>query len=135
MSFGLKNVGATFQRAMSFYFHNLIHIVEAYLDDLTSQSHKRATHPAHLRLIFEQCCYYQIHLNPNKCSFCMTSGHLLGFIASTTGIMVNPLKVEAIVKFPPPCTVPQLQILQGKTNFLCILSQTMPISPKGSCVY
>jgi hypothetical protein len=34
MPFGLKNDGATFQRAMSFAFHDLKHIVEAYLDDL-----------------------------------------------------------------------------------------------------
>jgi hypothetical protein len=34
MPFGLKNVGATFQWAMSFDFHDLKHIVEAYLDDL-----------------------------------------------------------------------------------------------------
>jgi hypothetical protein len=48
----------------------------------------------------------------------MTSGHILGFIFSTTGIMVDPLKVEVIVQLPPPCTVPQLQSLQGKANFL-----------------
>jgi hypothetical protein len=40
MPFGLKNVGATFQRAMSFAFHDLKHIVEAYLDDLASCSRK-----------------------------------------------------------------------------------------------
>jgi hypothetical protein len=45
MSFGLKNVGATFQRAMYFSFHDLKHIVEAYLDDLASCSHKRHDHP------------------------------------------------------------------------------------------
>jgi hypothetical protein len=48
MPFGLKNVGATFQRAMSFSFHDLKHIVEAYLDDLASRSRKRADHPTHL---------------------------------------------------------------------------------------
>jgi hypothetical protein len=36
MPFGLKNAGATFQWAMSFSFHDLKHIVEAYLDDLAS---------------------------------------------------------------------------------------------------
>jgi hypothetical protein len=36
MPFGLKNAGATFQRTMSFSFHDLKHIVEAYLDDLAS---------------------------------------------------------------------------------------------------
>jgi hypothetical protein len=40
MPFGLKNVGATFQWAMSFAFHDLKHIVEAYLDDLASRSCK-----------------------------------------------------------------------------------------------
>jgi hypothetical protein len=36
MPFGLKNDGETFQWAMSFSFHDLKHIVEAYLDDLES---------------------------------------------------------------------------------------------------
>jgi hypothetical protein len=48
----------------------------------------------------------------------VTAGHLLGFIVLTTGIMVDPLKVEWIVQLHPPCTVPQLQSLQGKVNFL-----------------
>jgi hypothetical protein len=116
--FGLKNAGATFQRAMSFAFHDLKHIVEAYLDDLASRSRKRTDHPTHLRVIFKHCRYFRIRLNPNKCSFCITSGRLLGFIVSTTWIMVDPLKVEAIIQLPPPRTILQLQSLQGKVNFL-----------------
>lgn len=48
----------------------------------------------------------------------MTSSRLLGFIVLKIGIMVDPLKVEAIVQLPPPCTIPKLQSLQGKANFL-----------------
>ena len=44
MPFGLKNVGAMFQRAMYFSFHDLKHIVEDYLDDLASGSRRRADH-------------------------------------------------------------------------------------------
>ena len=40
MPFGLKNVGATFQRAMTYYFHDLVHILLIYLDDLTARSRK-----------------------------------------------------------------------------------------------
>jgi hypothetical protein len=58
MPFGLKNAGATFQQDMSFDFHDLRHIVEAYLNDLASLSHKRVDHPAHLQLIFQRCRYY-----------------------------------------------------------------------------
>jgi hypothetical protein len=36
MPFGLKNARATFQWATSFSFHDLKHIVKAYLDDLAS---------------------------------------------------------------------------------------------------
>eukprot|EP00253_Pinus_taeda_P029144 PITA_29144 len=55
MPFGLKNVGATFQRAMSYTFHDIKHVIEAYLDDLATRSRKRINHPSHLRLVFERC--------------------------------------------------------------------------------
>ena len=118
MPFGLKNAGATFQRAMNFAFHDIKAIVEPYLDDLPAHSRKRIQHPDHLRLIFERCRYYKIRLNPHKCVFCVESGRLLGFIVSSRGIQVDPLKVEAIVNLPPPRTLRQLQSLQGKSNFL-----------------
>jgi hypothetical protein len=56
----LKNAGATFQRAMNFAFHDLKHIVEAYLDNLATHSRKRVDHVIHLRVVFETCCYYRI---------------------------------------------------------------------------
>jgi hypothetical protein len=118
MNFFIKNVGATFQQAILFAFHHLKHIVKEYLDDLASCSYKRSYHPINLRLMFERCRYYRIHLNPNKCSFCVISRFLLGFIVSTKGIMADPLKVEEIVQFPPMHTVPQLQNIQGKAKFL-----------------
>jgi hypothetical protein len=139
MPFGLKNAGATFQRAMSFAFHDLKHIVEAYLDDLASRSCKRKDHPTHLRLIFERCRYFRIRLNPNKCSFCVTSGCLLGFIVSTTGIMVDPLKVEAIIQFPPPpppCTqFYNFKVFKARRTSYDASSPTMPKLPRASCVY
>ena len=36
MPFGLKNDGATFQWAMTYIFHDMAHIILAYLDDLTA---------------------------------------------------------------------------------------------------
>ena len=40
--FGLKNAGATFQRAMNFSFHDIKSTVEPYLDGLLAHSHKRS---------------------------------------------------------------------------------------------
>jgi hypothetical protein len=103
---------------MTFDFHDLKHIVKAYLDDLAAYSCKRVDHVTHLRLAFERCHYYRIWLNPHKCIFCIRSGRLLGFLFFKTQIMVDPLKVEAILQFPPPRTIRQIQGLQGKSNFL-----------------
>jgi hypothetical protein len=97
MYFSLKNDEATFQRAMTFSFHDLKHIVEAYLNDLVAHSRKRVDHSTHLRLVFERCRYYHIRLNPHKCIFCIRSGRLLGFLVSEHGIMVDPMKVEEIL--------------------------------------
>jgi hypothetical protein len=38
LPFDLKNAGATFQRAMSYAFHDIKHIVQPYLDDLPAHS-------------------------------------------------------------------------------------------------
>jgi hypothetical protein len=118
MPFGLKNTGATFQCAMTYIFHDLVQIILAYLDNLTAQSKKRTQHLDDLRIVFQRCRRYHIHLNPLKCVFCVTTGHLLGFIVSQHGIIVDPLKVQDITENPPPRNLRQLQILQGKANFL-----------------
>ena len=52
MPFGLKNAGATFQWAMTYYFHDLVHILLVYLDDLTAHSRKRSDHLNDLRQVF-----------------------------------------------------------------------------------
>ena len=118
MPFCLKNVRASFQQEINFPFHNIKNIVESYLDDPPAHSHKRIDHPDDLRLIFEWCTYYKIHLNPKKCGFCVKSGRFLGFIVSKKGIQVDPLKVEAIVNLPPPRSIRKLQSLQEKSIFL-----------------
>ena len=118
LPFSLKNVGATFKRAMSYEFHDIKHIVQPYLDDLPAHSAKHCDHLGHLREIFLRCRHYNIHLNPHKGVFCVNFGRLFGFVVSKEGIQIDPLKVEAIVNLPPPSSLHQFQSLQGKANFI-----------------
>jgi hypothetical protein len=118
MPFGVKNAGATFQWAMTYIFHDLAHIILAYLDDLTARSNKHTQHLDDLRIIFQWFRQYNFRLNPLKCVFYVTAGCLLGFIISQRSITVDPLKVQAITEIPPPRNLRQLQSLQGKANFL-----------------
>jgi hypothetical protein len=59
MTFGLKNVGATYQRAMNLIFHDLLGIiVEVYIDDIVVKSASLNSHVADLRLAFEKRHWY-----------------------------------------------------------------------------
>ena len=118
MPFSLKNVGATFQQAMTLIFHDLKNIIKVYLDDLTAHSRLRVRHPYHLILVFERCHHFQVRLNPHKFIFCVKLGHLLRFIIYREGIRVDPLKVEAILQLSPPRNIRHLQCLQGMVKFL-----------------
>jgi hypothetical protein len=71
LPFGLKNVGANFQRAMSYAFHDIKNIVQPYLDNLPAHSMRRQDHPTHLQAIFLHCRSYYIRLNLHKCVFCV----------------------------------------------------------------
>jgi len=118
LPFGLKNVGATFQREMNYAFHDIKNIIQPYLDDLPSHLRKRTDHLQHLRAIFLHCRHYKIRLNPHKCVFCVSSGCFLSFVVSKDGIRLDPCKVQAIINLPPPSNLLQIQKLQGKANFL-----------------
>ena len=53
MLFGLKNVGATYQRAMTTLFHDMMHWdVEVYVDNMIVKSRDRSNHLAALERFF-----------------------------------------------------------------------------------
>ena len=87
MLFGLKNTGATYQRAMVDLFHDMIHHeIEVYVDDMISRSQTEEQHFDHLHKLFDRLKKYKLRLNPNKCTFGVRSGKLLGFVFSGKGI-------------------------------------------------
>jgi hypothetical protein len=54
MTFGLKNAGATYQRAMSYIYHDLIDkLVEIYIDDVVVKSTSTGGHLGDLHHVFE----------------------------------------------------------------------------------
>ena len=54
MPFGLKNAGATYQRAMNVIFYEHMHkTVECYVDDIVVKSRTKGDHIADLKTVFE----------------------------------------------------------------------------------
>ena len=67
MPFGLKNAGATCQRAATTLFHDMMHRdVEVYVDDMIVKSRSRADHLVALERFFERIRKFRLSLNPKK---------------------------------------------------------------------
>jgi dsDNA-binding SOS-regulon protein len=114
MSFGLKNAGATYQRAIQACFKRQLNKnVEAYMDDAVVKTRNSDTLIADLEETFASSREYRWKLNPNKCVFGVPSGKLLGFIISHRGIEANPEKISAITSMKAPTCIKDVQKLTG----------------------
>jgi hypothetical protein len=70
MTFGFKNAGATYERAMNLIFHDLLGIILGiYIDDVIVKSDSMNNHLADLRLALERMRRYGLKMNPLKCAF------------------------------------------------------------------
>jgi hypothetical protein len=112
--FGLKNVGATFQRLMRKALGaQMGRNAEAYVDDTVVKTREGHTFIEDLEETFANLRKVNIKLNPTKCAFGVPSGKLLGFLVSHRGIEANPDKVKAIEEMRPPRNLKEMQRLAG----------------------
>jgi hypothetical protein len=78
MTFGLKNAGATYQRAMNLFFHGFLGIIlEVYIDDVVVKYDSMDGHLANLRIALERMRRYGLKMNPLKCVFGVSVGKFL----------------------------------------------------------
>ncbi|XP_025819682.1 uncharacterized protein LOC112895895 [Panicum hallii] len=119
MTFGLKNAGATYQRAMNYIFHELIgKIVEIYIDDVVVKSVGYQEHLVDLHRTLECTRKHGLKMKPNKCAFGVSAGQFLGFIVHERGIEISQKTITAINKVEAPKTKVELQSFIGKINFI-----------------
>jgi hypothetical protein len=71
MPFGLRNVGATYQRIMNKVYDKKLlgDILEVYMDDMIVKSQQEVDHAAHLKRVFEKTRKHNMRLKPKKCIF------------------------------------------------------------------
>nr|CAB3446761.1 unnamed protein product [Digitaria exilis] len=114
MPFGLKNTGATYQRAIQGCLKDQLHRnVEAYVDDVVIKTRNPKDLIADLTETFDNLRKWRWKLNPAKCVFGVPFEKLLGFIVSERGIEANPEKIATIMDMEPPRTVMDVMKLTG----------------------
>ena len=119
MPFGLKNVGAMYQRLVNQMFNKQIgRNVEVYVDNMLVKSKEKKDHLDDLKKTFNTLRPYSMKLNPSKCAFGVSSKKFLSFMVSQKGIKANPEKVRAILEMSSLKTIKEVQSLTGRVATL-----------------
>jgi hypothetical protein len=119
MTFGLKNVGATYHRAMNLIFHEILgNTVEVYIDDIIVKSAEFSSHIADLCKAFDKICWYGLKMNPHKYAFGVSAGKFLGFFIHEHGIEIDPDRIKSIRNVGPLTCKLEMQKFLGKVNYL-----------------
>ena len=115
MPFGLKNASATYQRMATALLHDIMHNeVEMYVDHMIVKANNREGHIVNLRKFFERIKEYRLRLNPQKCTFGITTGKLLGFLVSVRGIEDDPSMIKAILEMLQPKSEKEIRGFFGR---------------------
>ena len=115
---GLTNAPAAFQRFLNGLFADLLDVnVIVYLDDILVYSDDPAQHTAHVREVLRRLCEAGLYCKLPKCEFSVTTCEYLGYILSPDGFRMSPEKIAAVVDWPTPRKVKDIQSFLGFCNF------------------
>ena len=92
--------------------------VEVYVNNMIVTYKEREVHIVNLRKFFERIKEYRMRLNPQKCTFGVTAGKLLGFLVSDRGIEVDPSKIKAILEILPFKSKKEIKGFLGQLQYI-----------------
>jgi hypothetical protein len=112
---GLPNTGTIFVRMTSTVLKSQISKnLLAYVNDIVVKSKKRQDHIQDLQESFSNLRKGNLKLNPEKYTFGVQKGKILGYIVSAKGIDPNPDKVQAILNMRISKNIKDVQKLTGR---------------------
>ena len=90
-----------------------------YLDNILVFSKTKEEHEQHLQQICDRLRQAELYAKPSKCQFFQKELEFLGFIIGTTGVQMDPKRVQTIKEWEnhPPRSYRDLQVLLGFCNF------------------
>ena len=97
---------------------NWVHAM-VYLDDILIFS---PTFEKHLEVLddsLKRLARADLKCRLPKCEFVRTELKYLGHILNSSGVCPDPAKVEAVLQFPPPINLKELETFLGKAGYYC----------------
>ena len=119
MSFGVTNAPAIFMDYMNrIFWPYLDQFVVVFIDDILIYSKSREEHAEHLRVVLGILREHQLCGKLSKCEFWLEEVQFLGHVISAQGIaVVDPAKIETVVKWERPQTVTKVQSFLGLAGY------------------
>ena len=118
MPFGLTNAPAVFQVLINDVLRDMLnHFVFVYLDDILIFSRSLQEHIKHVQRVLRRLLDNHLYVKAEKCEFHVSEVQFLGFVISLGNIRMDPRKVQAVVSWPTPTTVKDVQCFCGFENF------------------
>lgn len=118
MPFGLINGPASFQHYINDALRDYMDVFcTAYLDDILIYSNTLKEHKQHVRQVLQRLSEFGLQADIAKCEFHVHEVKYLGVIVGTNGIRMDPCKVSAVVNWPQPKNVKDVQSFLGFANF------------------
>lgn len=117
MPFGLTNAPAVWQRLIDRVVGvDLEKYVFVYLDDVIICTPTFEQHLQVLREVLSRIIRAGLTLNREK-QFCKPEIRYLGYVVKASGLMVDPDKVEAIIRIPAPKNVAEVRRIVGMASW------------------
>ena len=118
MPFGLSNCPSVFQALVNDVLREMINrCVFVYLDDILVFSKDLESHVQQVRRVLNLLWENKLFVKLEKCQFHVSNTFFLGFHISPQGVSMDPGKVQAVVKWPEPTSLKQVQRFLGFANF------------------
>ncbi|GJS09601.1 putative reverse transcriptase domain-containing protein [Tanacetum coccineum] len=126
MPFGLTNAPAVFMDLMNRMCKPYLDkFVIVFIDDILIYSKNKEEHGEHLKTILNLLRSEKLYAKFSKCDFWLDSVQFLGHVIDSSGVHVDPAKIEAIKNWAAPTTpteVRQFLGLEGYYRSASILS-------------
>jgi hypothetical protein len=119
MPFGLSNAPGTFQRLVNHVLNEFLGVFcVVYLDDILIFTKGSLTkHIQQVRQVLTRLREHKLLVKGEKCEFHKKEVAYLGSIISTTGFRMDPAKIQAIIDWPTPTRVKDVQAFLGLANY------------------
>jgi hypothetical protein len=118
MSFGLTNAPAYFMYLMnSVFMPELDKFIVVFIDDILIYSKNLEDHVGHLHFVLQRLRDHHFYAKFSKCEFWLDTVKFLGHTNSSSGISVDPSKVQEVLDWKLPTSVHQIRSFLGLAGY------------------